>query len=151
METNKLAVTSYEYAWKETPYTDIPSPSSPFIPSGSFELETTSDINLVTPVPCSSRAVLKSYLTIILQPYEIVVSIFQHLTPGDVLRWMLASKDMAEVLSGDPKLIRLMVNKHCITRPAPRLIVPCEWCSSSGCECAGCFTWDHHGYVCPFE
>jgi len=60
---------------------------------------------------------------------------------------MLASKDMACILSRDRKLIELMVDKHCIMRPAPSLVVPCDWCSQSGCECAKCFTWDHNGYA----
>ena len=148
MEANKLAYTSYEPSWKEVLYTDVSGPSTP---SGSFEPETASVTNLVTLAPCSSPAVLKSYLTTILQPYGIAISIFKHLTPGDAFRWMLASKDMMEVLSRDPKLIQLMLDKHCIRRPAPRLMAPCEWCSCFGCECAGCFTWDHNGYVCSLE
>ena len=151
METIRLANSSHEPAWKLVLYTDIPSPSRPSTPFGSPEPEATSDTNPVTPAPCSSPAVLKSYLTTILQPYGIAVSIFQHLTPGDALRWMLASKDMAEVLSRDPKLMQLMVDKHCIVRPAPKLMIPCEWCTCYGCECAGCFTWDHNGYVCSLK
>lgn len=107
--------------------------------------------------PCSSLAVLKYYLTTLLGTYETAISIFKHLTPGDALRWMLTSKDMREILSRDWKLLRLLVDKHCIIRKAPHIVTgfqplfydPLYFYEFSkrtqihGYQCASCYYFPH--------
>lgn len=117
----------------------------PSDPSDSFEIETNPNINLVTSAPCSSPAVLKYYLTTILGSYSAATSIFKHLTPGDVFRWMLSSKDMRDILSHDRKLLLLLLDKYCIFRRTPK---PCPYGEGWSFQCAHCYRLSN---VCSLE
>lgn len=97
--------------------------------------------------PCSSGAVCTTYITRILSVYECYISVFSGFTPPDLLNFMFTCKAFAQLISEDRKLIDVLVNKYLIIKPTPKLAVRCEWCSQYGCECAGCYHWDHNGYV----
>lgn len=123
---------------KRRPKRYIPSTTcSPWGRYSGSESEIDPDINLVTPAPCSSPTVLKYYLTTILGSFGAATSIFKHLTPGDVLRWMLSSKDMRDILSHDRKLLLLLQDKYCTFRRTPESPCPCgeNW----SYECARCY------------
>ncbi|RPB22878.1 hypothetical protein L211DRAFT_884048 [Terfezia boudieri ATCC MYA-4762] len=97
--------------------------------------------------PCSSPQVLFDKLSKIFAIYECVVGVFKGFTPFQVLQFMLASKDLAYLITRDQDLLQLLYTKYFKVRLAPKLVVPCEWCQQPGCECAGCYQWDHSGYV----
>jgi len=98
--------------------------------------------------PCSSPQVLFDKLSKILAIYECAVGVFRDFTPFQVLQFMLASKDMAYLITRDQDLLKVLYTRYLQVRLAPKLVVPCKWCQQPGCECAGCYQWDHNGYVC---
>ena len=107
-------------------------------------MELITDTQPVEYAPCSSLEVLMRFLSSIMGMYGVTCSIFKNLTPGDVIRWMLASKDMAEILSQDREYIMHIVRKYCTGRPSPIRDVKCNWCKMYISQCAGCFKWDHN-------
>lgn len=127
--------------------TDRPSGAGTLGDSSSTTVVRTKATDYVHP-PCSSSQVLFDKLSKILAIYECVVEIFEGFTPFQVLQFMLASKDMAYLITRDQDLLKVLCTRYFKVRPAPKLVVPCEWCLQPGCECAGCYQWDHNGYVC---
>ncbi|KAF8419928.1 hypothetical protein EV426DRAFT_264872 [Tirmania nivea] len=97
--------------------------------------------------PCSSPQALFDKLSKVFAIYECAVGIFEGFTPFQVLQFMLASKDMAYLITRDQDLLKVLYTKYFKVRLAPKLVVPCEWCQQPGCECAGCYQWDHNGYA----